>query len=252
MIAFEKYVGAGNDFILVERANAPADLSAFARAVCDRHFGVGADGLLAASYKGSLPAMEYYNADGSAAAFCGNGLRCFAVWAAERGCGYGQWFSVLTACGARRVKAQKEKALVEMGRPEFLPCPPRSLPSCEKMFLIGMNVPHLVLFYDGAVPDAAALGPQLACDAAFGAEGVNVNLVSVTKNGLQVRTFERGSGLTPACGTGCCAAAAAAGILPGQRLQIETDGGILQVRADNAGRLWLAGPACRVCGGKFG
>lgn len=251
MTSFEKYVGAGNDFIIVEQKNISGSYSSFAQKVCDRHRGVGADGLLAASVKNGIPVMDYYNADGSSAAFCGNGLRCFAAWWAKKTDRVGEWFSVQTACGLRRVRVKNNTATVEMGLPIFLPCPKLEVADCRKMLLVLMNVPHLVLFFDGALPDPAQLGPKLEHHPAFAPQGVNVNFVSQREDGTSIKTWERGCGHTPACGTGCCATAAAAGLLPGAHLQLQTDGGILTVKADSTGRLWLQGEAKRVCAGCF-
>lgn len=252
MVRYEKYVGTGNDFVLIRTEDAPADLQGFVRGICDRRQGVGADGVLAASFSGGLPVMEYWNADGSAAAFCGNGLRCFAVWAArQRGARQG-WLSVKTAAGVRRVRVDGEQATVEMGRPRFLPCPALKRPDgCEKMLLVQMNVPHLVLLFGAnPLPDVPRLGPALEHDPAF-AQGVNVDFVRRQKTGYEVLTWERGCGQTPACGTGACAAAAACGLSAGSRLQISTNGGMLLVTSDAKGLLWLTGAARRTCVGEY-
>lgn len=250
---FAKYVGAGNDFILL-RGGTRQPWPELARRLCDRRRGIGADGLLIAE-KSECAAvrMRYFNADGSAAALCGNGLRCFAAWAVAEKLVEDADFCVETDAGVRQVSIEAQGcATVEIGTAQRCNLPLKQLPKgCLRAEFMLMGVPHLVLFYPHPerVP-LAQLGRKLEQDAAFD-HGTNVDLVGAVPGGLRIFTWERGSGHTPACGTGCCAAAATAGILPGESMRLYTEGGPLTVRCDAKGMLWLSGEAKFVFSGRI-
>ena len=273
MIKFTKMQGAGNDFILFEEGGLPPQ-DALARAVCDRRFGVGADGILIAGQNGQgRPIMQYYNSDGSRAAFCGNGLRCFARYARENGLVERDAFVVETAAGHRRVELHRDAAdridrvTVEMGMPELRPYEipvllagkqavevPLQLAG-ERVVLtcLRVGVPHAVLFAD-CPPDEhrmRQLGEAIGRHPAF-PEGINLDFaVQEGPASLQIFTWERGAGPPLACGTGCCAVAEAArlsGRTDSKKLRIEAEGGTLWVERREDG-LWLTGPARTICTG---
>lgn len=243
MLHIWKYTGAGNDFVILQKPQNMA-FAALARCLCDRRFGVGADGALfvAEAEEGAAARMLYYNADGSRAAFCGNGLRCFAHFLHFTGQVPDDTFAVQTDCGPRQVWIEgPDRVRVTMGHAQQQTLP-MALPGVGRAALVWMNVPHLVLFDGTGVGQLLELGPRLEKDSAFSG-GVNVDLVCPGQDGIRVYTWERGAGHTLACGTGCCAAAFAAGLAPGQTMQVQAEGGRMQVSRDAAGQLYLAGPA---------
>lgn len=241
---FWKMSGAGNDFVLVEGPVRRA--AALARRLCDRRRGVGADGLLIVE-KG--PRLRYLNSDGSEA-FCGNGSRCAAVWAAERGWTTGREFSFLTSEGELRARlAGSGRGAVAMPPPRMLR-EPFSVSAAGRRWLVShwdTGVPHAV----ARVPrvdavDVAAAGRALRSHRAFGKAGANVDFVEVSGRGLRLRTYERGvEDETLACGTGVVAAAAAAQAFGWARLPVAVvarGGDTLRVFRENS-RTWLEGPA---------
>lgn len=243
MIGYTKYSGAGNLFAVADLPAVPENkLPVLAARLCADG---GTDGALFCEIRpAAAPRMHYYNADGSRAAFCGNGLRCFARYLADTRRASGRFF-VETDSGLMQVQVDEGEVTVQMGRPLLLECPLASLPTgIEKAVFVQMNVPHLVLFARGAV-DHTALGQRYVAHPAF-KEGTNVDILTGGKDALQVYTWERGAGHTLACGTGCCAAAYAAGIAPGETLQVQAEGGTLRVYRDENDCLWLAGPAERL------
>ena len=276
MLKFTKMQGAGNDFILFDETCCRLpEYSALAKAVCNRRFGVGADGILIAQRgQRGEPVMRYYNSDGSRAAFCGNGLRCFARYALEAGLVQKDAFSVTTAAGPRRVQAGRDAAgriceiTVEMGRPELNPYEmpvllagrqvvdyPLTLADVPvRLTCVKVGVPHAVLFADCPPGEALLrkLGEAAAEHPAF-PEGINLDIaVQEQPDRLQIFTWERGAGHTLACGTGCCAAAEAArlaGRVKAAQMWVETQGGVLRVDRQQDGGLWLTGPAHTICEG---
>jgi diaminopimelate epimerase len=242
-----KHHGAGNDFLVVldRDGTSPLDPRLVA-ALCDRHRGVGADGVIrvlaggSAGVDGAELAMELRNADGGVAETSGNGLRCLAQAAVEAGWVPPASFGVLTAAGLRTVDyepggAGTAFAWVGMGHPEIGPeeelGPGTGLAVGDVKVARWVDVgnPHLVLV--GADPDRTDVG---AVGMAFENRrpgGCNVEFVSVDPDGLRIRVWERGVGETRACGTGSVAAATvtrAAG-LSGDRVSVRNPGGRLEV-----------------------
>ena len=242
--------GAGNDFVVAYRHDLPRDASpTLAPALCDRHFGVGADGVLIIDL--DPPGMTVWNADGSVAEMCGNGLRCVAHRLAEDGHWANGDLVLCTGAGLRRARRAGELFEVEVGPPEG--AGPLRVAVNDRVFegtAVDMGNPHYVVFTD---PDELLRwGPALERHDAF-PRRANVEFVERLPDGaLRVRVFERGVGETLACGSGACAVAAAA--LRGtsqteQRLLLP--GGELRVRwsgreGDSA---WLVGPARTVYSG---
>lgn len=235
-----KYEGAGNDFLV---AVDPARLLSLdgdvARAVCDRHRGVGADGLIRVSNAdpgvGAELAMELFNADGSVAEMSGNGMRCLAQAAVEHQLVGTATFSVATAAGVRRVEMRPSEspgagwASVDMG-PVTLGEEPSVPAGVQRARAADVGNPHLVLLVDDpAGVDVPARGTALA--AAYPG-GINVEFVAPRPDGsLAFRVWERGAGETLACGTGSVAAAAVAAAwgLVGDRVVVHNPGGALEV-----------------------
>lgn len=216
---FAKYEGLGNDFIIVD-ASEPID-AARAAELCDRHTGIGADGVLLVDAK--RPSMQVLNADGSDAEMCGNGLRCVA-WHLRRVGALSRDETVIeTAAGPHHcwirgpgdVEVVMRAGTVDPGEvPVASPQPLIDAPLREiggraiRFTAVGMGNPHLVTF--DAVGDARLdIGPDLQADARF-PQSVNVGFAEDMPGGFRLRVLERGSGWTRACGTGACAAVFAA------------------------------------------
>ncbi len=228
----EKYHGLGNDFLVLLDLDGihPVD-GATARALCDRHRGVGADGLIRVT---AGLAMELYNADGGRAEMSGNGIRCLARALVDAGLEAGPEITIATDAGPRRVRFNDDRTIsVDMGVATVEPGPGQSL-------LVDMGNPHAVI----EVQDP--YDADLRWEARrFGAD-VNLELIAAGPgpDELTMRVWERGVGETLACGTGACAAAAAGhkwGMV-GERVTVHQPGGAVQV--DLAGpEVVLTGPA---------
>jgi len=245
-----KMHGAQNDFVLLDaRTAAPSDLAAFARWACDRRAGIGADGLLVleASPNGDVR-MRTINADGSEAEMCGNGVRCAARWLDEAGAGERMAFE--TAAGTIHTevitRAPEYQVRVAMGTPRITSF---VVPGFSEACFVDLGNPHVVVFSEdtGAV-DLEALAERLQRDPRL-PDGANVHVVTVEDSGaLRVRHWERGVGLTMACGTGAvaCAAVAIAQRNVISPVTVEVPGGRLTVEWDGCGDAFLSGPAIRV------
>lgn len=203
-LRFWKLTGAGNDFVLLAGLPRGKSGPALARRLCDRRFGVGADGLLILSKRGGKVRLGYWNADGSAA-FCGNGSRCAALWAAEHGWVKGSRFTLDSNRGRLEVRLTgKGRAEVKMPSPYGL-----VLNKTAGAHFVNTGVPHAVAF----VPDldktkVAESGRKLRFHKAFGKQGANIDFVQVKASVVHLRTYERGvEDETLACGTGVVAAA---------------------------------------------
>jgi diaminopimelate epimerase len=248
MLRFWKMSGAGNDFVLLAGLPRGASGAALARKLCDRRRGIGADGLLVVSRRGRRVRLDYWNADGSAA-FCGNGSRCAALWAAGRGWAKGKAFTLDSARGPLDVR------LTGPGRAQVGMPAPRSFHLGRVLKAAGRSwtvhtvdtgVPHAVVF----VPDlekvpVAALGRELRFHKAHGRAGANVDFVQVRGGVLRLRTYERGvEDETLACGTGVVAAAAVAFLLGKTRetVKVRVRGGETLGVSLLHGRTWLEGP----------
>jgi diaminopimelate epimerase len=215
VLEFTKMNGAGNDFVLIDgRAQSVSLTRDQIVRLCDRHRGIGADGviILVPSVSGKADwAWEFYNSDGSAGEMCGNGARCFSRFVQHR-TGISRDFTFETGAGIIAAHFQGDRVTVNLTQPKDLRLN-EQVPLSIGMHLIhsvNTGVPHAVLF----VPDAdkamvAQLGPEIRHHAHFGPRGTNVNFVQVLGPGqIRVRTFERGvEGETLACGTGVSAAA---------------------------------------------
>ncbi len=275
---FTKLHGAGNDFIVVDARGQSRDWSKLAIAICDRHVGVGADGLLTvnASEVAALR-MGLYNADGSEAELSGNGIRCFVKYAVDRSlvevdAGV---VTVETLAGVIPTEVHIEdgkvtSARVNMGRPRFAPQeipialeaePPLTGVALElegkslSVTCLSMGNPHAVHLSDE--PIAAfpldVIGPQVEHHALF-PERTNFSIAHVrSRNQIEARTWERGVGPTLACGSGSSAVLVAAHLagLVDDDVAIHVPGGVLQLAWDGKGEVSLSGPAVEVFEGAW-
>jgi diaminopimelate epimerase len=241
-LSFTKMSGSGNDFVIIDnrRGTFPRAVAAWAKKLCDRQEGVGADGLLLLEKSRTADfRMVYFNADGSRASMCGNGARCMAWFAHEIGAA-GAASAFETDAGLVRARVQDHVAEITMGeardfRPETL------LKAAGRVYpvaYVNTGVPHAVVFVPRVeTVDVERVGRDLRSHRAFGAPGTNVNFVQRLDNRvLKVRTYERGvEGETLACGTGVIASAIVAAMKGWSQLPVRclTAGGdTLEVRFD--------------------
>lgn len=273
---FMKWHGLGNDFILVDCRNDHYPVTPeSATAMCDRYLGIGADGvvqILPPRSKAASAEMRIYNADGTVAEMCGNALRCVAsVLAAE--VEYPQSIGIDTLAGTLEASVTTDvngclSVRVNMGVPRLLrkDIGVRENPDASAQEIevsvgdtslvftgVSMGNPHVVTFVDdvAAVP-LEVWGPKVSTDAQFSAQ-TNVEFVEVVAvDTLRMRVWERGVGVTKACGTGACAAMVAA-VQNGRaarRAEVVLDGGTLQIEWDGIGTpVYMTGPAVHVYNG---
>lgn len=239
--------GLGNDFIVIE---GPMQMtSEEVEALCDRRFGIGADGVLVASRLDPL-LMEYWNADGSGAEMCGNGLRCVARFAYDRGWSQERNFQVQTPAGIRTVRVLDDMIETEIGRPSVTG---HTDLLGRRLHLIDVGNPHAVVVVDDvAGEDVATLGERIGTDPQF-SNGTNVEFISVEHGAVTMRVWERGVGETLACGTGMVAGAFVASKtdrLKGS-IQVSVPGGTGQVDM-REGTAWLRGPVAYSFRGSVG
>lgn len=265
MIKFYKYHGAGNDFIMIDNRDGHFSAkgeSAFGgdeiKHLCDRHFGIGADGviLLESSDKADC-FMNYYNADGSLAEMCGNGVRCLAKFFLEQTNSNVKEVVVDTRAGIKKVIKNEDGSFsVNMGVPVFshtdFPNSPLMLENILFKF-VSMGNPHAVGFIKNISDfDIAQIGPKIEHNSYF-PNKINVEFVEkVTDNYFKVRVWERGCGETLACGTGACAIyACARQDLAQKEITLEFPGGNLFLSENQKGEIILRGPAVCVFRGKI-
>ena len=254
-LRFTKHHGAGNDFlVLVDQGNATPLDTALVRALCDRRFGIGADGVIRVLDGGGEAdlAMDLHNADGGEAEMSGNGVRCLAQAAVGGGLVHLPTFTVSTLGGVKSVeyhsgeRADAAEASVDMGAATLGPDQPQQFPD-RRARRVDMGNPHLVLLGpDLGEVDVPGLGSRLQ-DVHPG--GINVEFVALGPGpeAITLRVWERGVGETEACGTGSAAAAAAARSwdLVGDTVEVHNPGGTLQV-AFVDGLVRLRGPVRKV------
>ncbi|MFW6133003.1 MAG: diaminopimelate epimerase [Planctomycetota bacterium] len=278
---FTKMQGLGNDYVYVDGFDETVeDPSALAPRIADRHFGVGGDGLILVLPPGDDAQadvrMRMFNADGSEAEMCGNGVRCVAKYAWDQGRSDANPMRVETGAGVKTIELRLADdgtvaaATVDMGEPVLAPARiPVDIPNVErvvdlplrttthvlKMTCVSMGNPHAVMYVDDAWDfPLETVGPQVERHHLF-PQRVNAHFVEVHDAGeATVRTWERGSGATLACGTGA-AAVCVAGVLTGRTgrtLLAHLPGGALELewrQADN--RVYMTGPAVEVFTGDW-
>ena len=256
-ISFSKYHGTGNDFILVDnrRLQWNATREEIAR-LCDRHFGVGADGLMLLSEKKGYDfQMTYYNSDGRESTMCGNGGRCITLFARTLGlAGTKVKFAAIDGEhdalirneeGVEIVKLKMKDVRVEENEPGHI--------------FLNTGSPHYIIFTDAGHIDLVTEARKIRYNDRFRTEGTNVDFVEVSDDQLFVRSYERGvEGETLSCGTGVVASAlAAATKFPDRRapVSVRTLGGMLKVYYQQAGSdfsdIWLEGEATFVFSGSI-
>lgn len=204
-IPFSKYHGAGNDFIIIADFSEQFLLTqSHIQKLCKRQTGIGADGLIFVRYADKADfSMSYFNADGSYAALCGNGLRCTGQYLVDQQIGKPS-FSIEIGNRILTVKQIREKIFTFLPKPEVKHW---ALHDQEQLlYVVDSGVPHAVLFYEGEI-NIMELGQRLRFSPLFYPEGVNVNFVRIVdKKNLEVRTYERGvEQETLSCGTGAVA-----------------------------------------------
>ena len=276
---FTKMQGAGNDYLFIDARSMDADWPALARSMSDRHFGVGADGiiLILPSQVADLR-MQMFNADGSEGEMCGNGIRCFAKYAIEREIGGdpSHGLSVETLAGIRNVMptmadGKVVRARVSMGEPvlepDLVPVAvmegmgermgkgvtnyPVEIGSTDlKLSFVSMGNPHAVAFLEEPVDEfpLQRIGPQVERHSMF-PKKVNFEIANLYGPGhMMARVWERGSGETMACGTGACAIAVASRLLglSSSEVDITLPGGTLSISWDGEGEVYLEGDAVEV------
>lgn len=262
-IPFTKMHGCGNDYIYVDTMSHPiADPVAAAIAWSDRHKGIGSDGLVLIG-KSSIPeadfSMRIFNADGSEAMMCGNASRCIGKYLYERGLTNQEEIRLLTLSGVKTLQLHVSDGIVEsvtvdMLEPDF---------NNEEQFIssrttgkgtfVSMGNPHYVIFTDN-VDQVGESGRMLENHPAF-PQRCNIEFAHVEADGtIRTRVWERGSGITQACGTGACATAVAAALTgkAGRKSEIVMDGGTLSIewrKRDN--HVYMTGPAAFVFDGEI-
>jgi len=271
-IPFVKMHGCGNDYIYIDcRSRTPDDLPALARRLSDRHFGIGGDGiiLICPSQRAECR-MRMFNADGSEAEMCGNGLRCFAKYLYDRGLTQGENVAVETGAGVLSVQIFPEegkaaRVRIAMGMPRLerpeIPMtggPGRAIneelsidvpgegPRSFRYTAVSIGNPHCVIYVDRTDDfPVAAYGPPIEKHPLF-PRRTNVEFVQVlASDEVRMRVWERGSGETLACGTGA-SAVGVAGVLTGRtgrQILVHLLGGDLAIDWSDDGCVYLTGPA---------
>jgi len=288
-IHFVKMQGAGNDYVYIDcfAEPTPADPAALAQRIADRHFGVGGDGLVLMMPSAVAAArMRMFNADGSESEMCGNGVRCVAHLAVARGHAAAGPVTIETGRGVLALDVSREgsrrsRVRVDMGEPLLsaaeipvaLPgtvggsgrvidaaCPALGAPEPwweeagldPRMTCVSMGNPHATFYCrDVARVPLESIGPRVETHAIF-PRRVNVHFVEVqSQERVRMRTWERGSGITMACGTGA-SAVCVSGVLSGRterRIVAELPGGRLDLEWATAGHVFMTGPAEEVFDG---
>ena len=255
---FAKWQGLGNDYLIVEAADLPLRLTAArARRICDRNFGVGADGILELADEGGVPRMTVWNADGSQAENCGNGVRMVA----RHLMGQGRLPAdgrILAVGGPVTVRpAGGDRVEVRMGRARFPAGEVRErlrvADGDVELAEVSMGNPHAIVEHPSPDDVVRSLGPAIETAARF-PERTNVEFVRAEgPSEITMRVWERGVGETLACGTGACAAAVAAVRLGGLRspVTVHLAGGDLEIAVDDDLEVTMTGPAVEVYRGEL-
>lgn len=257
-IHFIKMHGAGNDYIFVDTSRYPIENPEEVSIAWSRHhFGIGSDGLVLIGKSPTPEAdftMRIFNADGSEGLMCGNACRCIGKYVYERGMTDKRHIRLMTASGIRTLDLEVsdegivERVTVDMQAPAL---------ENERLFLtdgeplpdgvfVSMGNPHYVIFVEDIdAVDVAREGARLEHHPRF-PERSNIEFAQVREDGIRMRVWERGSGITMACGTGACATAVAAALTGrcGRKCRVIMDGGTLDIDwRESDGHVYLAGPA---------
>lgn len=255
MIRFEKYHGTGNDFILIEPQL--QDSSLLAKRLCDRHFGIGADGIMIPHPSDIADIkMEYLNSDGSPAPMCGNGLRCFVRYCLNHGLLAKGPLTVETMAGIIDVDAQDDAISLNLGLP-MLDLDNEYVIDNHEVIIEGLTLHtlflgtlHAVIIVDEII-DIQSLGEKLSYHPRF-PQAINVNFVNILdRKTIRVTTHERGAGWTLSCGTGSAASAFMTHLLDltEDEVTVIVSGGKLHVNCKDD--VILTGPAVKIASGIF-
>jgi diaminopimelate epimerase len=257
---FFKYQATGNDFILLDFV--PQDAVRTAQVVCDRHFGIGADGLIFAEASSVADRrMHYYNADGSRARMCGNGLRCFVRFLMDQDQLSGNSWTIETDAAVLLVELNQDFVSIR------LPIDDQaiSMQECtqalsdiqalridhQDFYIARLTTLHAICFVD-TFEGIDALGPHISAHPYF-PDHINVNFVRIIDSShCEVRTHERGAGWTLSCGTGVAASVLVASQLgkTSKQVMVQVLGGILHVKVENE-CVFLEGPAQKIAEGQI-
>lgn len=274
--SFSKWHGLGNDFVIVNGLEEKIDnYHDMAIEVCDRHFGIGADGLVVI-----LPSaiadfqMRIFNSDGSEAEMCGNVTRCIARYVYEHNLTDKKKITLETKAGIIKpelifIDGQLSTVRVDMGEPRLTRAEIPMLGNANEqvineVLLVGgdeyqitcasMGNPHCIVFVEDITTiDLSLIGPKIETHPAF-PKKTNVEFVQVlNKQRLRMRVWERGAGVTMACGTGTCATLVAAVLnnKTDRQATVEVDGGELFIEWDSNNHIYMSGPAIEVFRGKY-
>jgi diaminopimelate epimerase len=275
-LRFAKYEGLGNDFVIVDgRTQDLSHAAEAAVALCDRHRGVGADGVLLVDVRGGVPSMRVINADGSRPEMCGNGLRCAALYLKHSGSIAGEVeLTVNTDAGPHRCRVWREGDVdwvqVEMRAASLdsasIPVLQAAGPVVEQPFevdgtrlsftCVSMGNPHAVTFDDVGAAARVTLGPRFGTHPRF-PQGANIGFARVVgPQRIELAVWERGAGFTLACGTGACACAVAAvetgRATRGAPIEVQLPGGPLRIVVGAPGApIEMTGPARAVFQGEY-
>jgi len=265
---FAKYHGLGNDFIIVEAEEIQTfDGEKLAKTLCSRNTGIGADGLIAIKYE-PRPEMIFYNSDGSSATMCGNGIRCLANYLYMSGVTDTD-YTIKTGAGDMRIEVVSEEPFlvrINMGAPDFTP---KNIPviTDKETFInqpltigndtfsvssVFMGAVHTVVFVDDLDKINIEKTGDAICHHPLFPNRTNVNFTQIIdENTLRVRTFERGVGLTLACGSGSCAAAVISHKLgfTGEKIEAQLALGSLQIEVGDT--VYMTGTATKVYDGNI-
>ena len=262
-IPFTKMHGCGNDYIYINVSQHPIDDPKTAAIKwSDRHKGIGSDGLVLIG-KSAVPeadfTMRIFNADGSEALMCGNASRCIGKYVYERGLTTKTEIRLLTLSGIKVLSLHVngnivESVTVDMGEPTFdVPTQFVDSRGMDKGTFVSMGNPHYVIFTEN-VDQVGETGHSLEYHPAF-PQRCNIELARIEEDGtIRTRVWERGSGITQACGTGACATAAAAVLTgkAGRTSQIAMDGGVLSIEwRERDNHIYMTGPAAFVFDGEI-
>lgn len=273
---FDKYVAAGNDFILFDRMDGPENnYSELTLKICHRHFGIGADGILVCER--SIIAdvkMQYYNSDGTQVEMCGNGIRCFAKYIYDYGIVKNKDISIETLAGIKHITIETDKQgkanniTVDMGYPVFegnrIPININQDKIIEETISIDgkdyifsaltVGVPHVVIFVKNIdeihIND---LGQKIENHELFPRK-TNVNFVEIIdKCNVNIYTWERGAGRTLGCGTGSCASVVIGNYLNvlSNKVHVNTEGGSLEVELTKDYKISMSGDAIHIASGRL-
>jgi diaminopimelate epimerase len=256
-IAFFKYQGTGNDFITIDNRNLKfKNDTKLINQLCDRKFGIGADGLIClenSDVKNTNFKMLYYNADGNESSMCGNGGRCIVAFAKFLGI-------IDSHCNFQAIDGMHEAIVYENMQVELKMKDVETVRQYSGDFVVDTGSPHYIKFVEKeSTIDVKSAGAKIRYSENFEKSGINVNFVEVFNTGLKMRTYERGvEDETLSCGTGVTAAAVTAfdqKLIEDKEIDIFTPGGNLKIKLKKTEKgyedIWLIGPTQKVFKGEI-